>query len=54
MTNMTSNEMNDVVGGLEDGGGWKCFAGGALVGIGIVTGELPLLLAGVEVAISHC
>ncbi len=49
MTNMTTNEMNDVVGG-----DWRCFAGGALVGVGIATGELPLLLAGVEVAISHC
>ncbi len=51
MTDMTSNEMNNVVGGE---GGWRCFAGGVLVGAGLVTGQVEVLAVGLVVAIEQC
>ncbi len=49
MTEMTSNEMSSV-----DGGDWKCFAGGLLVGAGLATGQVEVLAVGLVVAIDHC
>ncbi len=55
MNNMTANEMNDVNGGeAEGGGGWRCFAGGLLVGAGLVTGQVEVLAVGLVVAIEQC
>ncbi len=54
MIDMTSNEMSSVNGGLADGGGWKCFAGGLLVGAGLATGQVEVLAVGLVVAIDHC